>query len=661
MIRSFHKYEVKIIAKNFKTPNFEFKNTAQISFYNNENAIIKKIELAYTDNKAIENIFIKNNEINLDNCYIKEIDTKYIKGKTNKTILNFSAENCFFDSKNSIIDFSNIILKSNEILFNNSIFIADKIEFSNTIFNSKQVNFEYTYFKCKEISFQKSIFYKGDISFKNSKFTNGYKNFQEIQFNNGRKNFENIDFGNGDIDYTATNFANGKKSFKSSIFGTGKIDFSRVQFGIGETSFEKVYFDDGDISFRSAIFKEGKVNFISANFGNGKKHFINTDFGNGNVIFKNADFKNGKVSFRLAIFGEGIVDFHYSEFGNGDIIFDSTKFTNGGIDFKTVNFGTGKVSFRKAFLGNGNIIFEASKLKGIFIISNTVFGNGEFNFQDVYFENADLEIINVDFGLGKVTFNNSRFNILSLKESQLDNFFDLRLSKCNLLNLSNTVIKDIIDINPLGYTSTIKDFNFTEMRLLGRIYLDWKVNNVKEIIYNQQSTFKSKSEQFRMLKENYNLTGQYSYEDQAYVEFKRCEAKANLEIEKARGKLKRIKAHLKFWFEWLIFDKMGKYATDPLRVLITMGITYLIFTLTYILVAEFGDIHIISSLFDSNDPRVLNPYGRAFYHSAITFLTIGYGDYYPDGISRWISAIEGFTGLFQMSYFTVAFVRKVLR
>ncbi len=50
-----------------------------------------------------------------------------------------------------------------------------------------------------------------------------------------------------------------------------------------------------------------------------------------------------------------------------------------------------------------------------------------------------------------------------------------------------------------------------------------------------------------------------------------------------------------------------------------------------------------------------------FYHSAITFLTIGYGDYYPAGISRVISIVEGWSGLFLMSYFTVAFVRKILR
>ncbi len=53
--------------------------------------------------------------------------------------------------------------------------------------------------------------------------------------------------------------------------------------------------------------------------------------------------------------------------------------------------------------------------------------------------------------------------------------------------------------------------------------------------------------------------------------------------------------------------------------------------------------------------------GKAIYYSAITFLTIGYGDYYPLGASQWLAGIEGFIGLFLMSYFTVAFVRKVLR
>jgi hypothetical protein len=52
---------------------------------------------------------------------------------------------------------------------------------------------------------------------------------------------------------------------------------------------------------------------------------------------------------------------------------------------------------------------------------------------------------------------------------------------------------------------------------------------------------------------------------------------------------------------------------------------------------------------------------KSFFFGAITFLTIGYGDFYPMGAVRFLSGIEGFVGVFMMSYFTVAFVRKILR
>jgi len=106
---------------------------------------------------------------------------------------------------------------------------------------------------------------------------------------------------------------------------------------------------------------------------------------------------------------------------------------------------------------------------------------------------------------------------------------------------------------------------------------------------------------------------------------------------------------------------MGKYATDPLRVVLTMVITYVGFSLIYVALGLFGDMQIVSSLFKPDDPAVMSIFPRAFYHSAVTFLTIGYGDYYPDGFTRWVSGFEGFVGVFQMSYFAVAFVRKMLR
>ena len=52
---------------------------------------------------------------------------------------------------------------------------------------------------------------------------------------------------------------------------------------------------------------------------------------------------------------------------------------------------------------------------------------------------------------------------------------------------------------------------------------------------------------------------------------------------------------------------------------------------------------------------------NALYFSVVTLATIGYGDFAPDGFARIIAGTEGFMGVFMMSYFTVAFVRKILR
>ena len=677
-IHFFSKYEIKISKKEFDTGFVKCQKTAIVTFFNKDTKEVQ--EYGYLDNSSIYDILKTNKEIQLDNCYIKDFELIKFNNATKTEQLRFhniSSENVFFDSPDKTIDLSNLHFLKDEISFRNSIFICKELNFQETMFNSKFVNFEYITFNCETINFSKTTFSDGDVSFKHAKFKEGVKSFEDINFGHGKVVFEDVEFGNGDVLFTNTNFNDGKCSFKVANFGKGKVDFSRCKFGTSETSFEKVNFGDGSISFRSADFQDGKVNFISSVFGDGNKSFINTEFGNGNITFKNSNFGNGKKSFRLAVFGEGSVDFHFATFNKGDIIFDRVKFKDGGIDFKAVDFGVGKTSFKKTSFGHGNIIFENCKLDGLFLMEDSVFGNGEFNLQEAEFEKAVAEIHNVDFGVGKISFQRSKFKTLSLKNSQLSNYFDLRIKSCEMLDLSNTVIKDIVDLNPYDYDAEIKAINLSGMRLLGRIYIDWRKSKIKDLIYNQkEETTRSKEEQFRILKENYSVTGLYSYEDEAYVEFKRTEAKAILEHAlsdkpKEAGKfnilwlMKVFQARLKYFFNWLIFDKMGKYATDPVRVLITMVITYLLFTFVYLILAEFGNVHIISSLFDASDPeqakKILSPIGKAFYHSSITFLTIGYGDYYPDGISRWISAIEGFVGLFQMSYFTVAFVRKVLR
>jgi hypothetical protein len=197
------------------------------------------------------------------------------------------------------------------------------------------------------------------------------------------------------------------------------------------------------------------------------------------------------------------------------------------------------------------------------------------------------------------------------------------------------------------------------MRLIGKLFIDWEHNRCISLITRQDKTTpRQKAEQFRILKENFSNTGKYGDEDEAYVMFKRYEAKSWLSEQREKGGIRAIAAYLPYSFQWLVFDKIGLYATSPGRVLLSVLAFWFFFGFTYFFIDAAGIGKTMSSV---GNPDQLSPLFQSFYHSAITFFTIGYGDVYPMGLSRIISGVEGFMGVFMMSYFTVAFVRKVLR
>ncbi len=119
----------------------------------------------------------------------------------------------------------------------------------------------------------------------------------------------------------------------------------------------------------------------------------------------------------------------------------------------------------------------------------------------------------------------------------------------------------------------------------------------------------------------------------------------------------KLNAYPNYYFKDLLLDKAGLYATAPIRVLWSMLISYIFFSLilTLTTLIEIGGL---SGVENQNLSTIISD---SFYFSIITYLTVGYGDFCPLGINRWIAGIEGFVGVFLMAYFTVAFVRKILR
>jgi hypothetical protein len=469
-----------------------------------------------------------------------------------------------------------------------------------------------------------------------------------------------IRFGDGNIDFEQAIFAKGLLSFNSTNFGDGHISFAYALFRNGNVDFANTVFGTGDVNFKNCVFHNGTKDFQYADFGSGNVSFVNTEFGDGDVTFINTVFHDGDVTFKVARFGTGKVDFHFAKFGNGDIVFERTEFGNGRVDFRTAEFNHGRINFNRAVFGDGDISFEGSELKsGKFMFKRANLGSGSFSFEQAEFANAELYLDGTDFGSGTISFYNSKFKLLSLRSCHLDNYLDLRCQQAEYVDLSDTVARDIIDIMPYEVKVNISILNLTGMRLIGQIYIDWELNKVQNIIENQQETgLRNKAEQFRILKQNFNATGHYNDEDKAYVEFKRYESLADLEESMRKKPVSALWQYPVYWFKWLIFDKIGLYATAPGRVLVSVLVSWFIFGTLFFLIQLAGLGNTTSSV---GNPDKLSALAQSFYHSAITFFTIGYGDVFPQGMSRVLSALEGFMGVFMMSYFTVAFVRKVLR
>lgn len=465
------------------------------------------------------------------------------------------------------------------------------------------------------------------------------------------------------VDFSAkgTVFVSRKVScFAHAIFTGDRISFAEAHFVTARTEFLQCRFPDGDVDFSRVDFGSGDLLFQFTQFGKGELHFEHARFGFGKTSFVNTDFGSGKVVFRGSHFGPGEVEFHFARFGKGDKLFDKTVFESRLLDFRKVEFGSGKIDFRSASFGSARIIFDESEVeRGKINFNRSDFGSGSFSWEDAIAPNSELSMEKSELRQTAVSFSGSTFRKLLLSSCQFSNHLDLRVKSCNLVDLSDTLNRDLIDLKPTKHAVDIKELYLTGMRNVGRIMLDWRANKVEQLIVNQPaSTLWEKTDQFRILKEDFRNSGQYQDEDLAYVAFKRMELKAEFNDAKERGGIHLVLAQIKAWNEWLIFDQIGRYATDPIRVLTSMFVVYVLFSLSYVLLIPYTDSDIVSSL---GDPDHLSLAVKSFYHSAITFLTIGYGDYYPSGSIRWLSSLEGFVGLFLMSYFTVAFVRKILR
>ena len=451
------------------------------------------------------------------------------------------------------------------------------------------------------------------------------------------------------VDFSFCNFTGEKADFSSCHFGLGNLSFKNSKFGDFNVDFSNTSYSEGNNIFQYVQFGTGKISFENASFINGNISYINTSFGDGNVNFKNVNF------------GDGNVTFSFSSFGKGSVMYDRCRFNGLSVDFSKVEFGAGRVYFRRVDFGDSEVSFREIEHHGSEKINfrRAKFGNRSITFEDALFGGSDVLFDETEFKKGSVSFLNIEANSLSFSKCLLSNYIDFRVKKCDSINLSNSIIRDILEFKPGIAPVELNTLYLQGVRLLGKVFISWDENKAYNLIKNQKNTsLQEKAEQFRILKEDFRTSGNYNDEDKAYVYFKRYELRTLYTSKIKANKLNKLLYLPLVIFQKLILDFMGLYATSPIRVLISILIANVIYSFIYIsfLVSKTGHI----SCIDDN-MNFMYKFLDSIYFSSITFFTIGYGECVPTGLLKIIAPIEGFTGVFLMSYFTVAFVRKILR
>jgi hypothetical protein len=495
-----------------------------------------------------------------------------------------------------------------------------------------------------------------------------------------RSNFSKVYFGN-DCRLKNTIFAN-RTSFKGSYFGSTSM-FDHCSF------MDDVYFSDSHFEqsthFNNSKF-HGNANFSDCYFAP-KCNFDESTF-------------YSSVEFRRTIFSD-YCSINFTKFKR-DAIFIGAKFEDyisfWGAEFDVSNFRDSSFGIRTRFehaIINASACFDLSKFGIESSFAGTSFKNSA-SFHSAYFSEG-MQFIDSHFNgyasfqsatfKNGVTFNKSKF----LDTTQFDKsefgdvsfnttVFSSNVSFANCLFHGNLGL-DNLDFRKMSFayskfknTSFIGQFNPISLASIDFTGVD--------LVVDKQMDKAQRKDAYRNLKLLFNQLGDYDEEDHAYAEFRKYQALEN------RGKfsfhpLSLLKC-IKWFIIWLLFDAIGGYGTRPTRVFGWMLFTYLLFTALFFGIPELthndllsGDeqkyiivnvknvpitqpmIHkanIISDL--SQKERI----GKALYHSGVTFLTIGYGDLRPcTGLGVFLSIMEGFCGLFLMSYLTIAFSRKVLR
>lgn len=393
-------------------------------------------------------------------------------------------------------------------------------------------------------------------------------------------------------------------------------------------------------------------------------------------------------------------------------IFDETVFLDscdlsgeyqGYTSFERASFFGDTADFQEACFDGAN--FRGIHAKGCYFnFQETRIVNNDFLFSDCIIENGDVDFAGTVFDhvelisfLGTESNSLIRFNRVSFRCNEL-RWFRANINKlvfmacdfectkaefemeCDTLIMHDGTNLRILDFRKLSDLSAL---SLCGLANTGIILIDYGPRELIKMIDVDKPTVwvrrndwrkpnhKDKADQYFLLKQTFNKSGMFDYEDEMYCAYRREMRKHQLDEARVRirdrenGMLDRIKSVTylpkHFFFDFFLCDLIGCYSTSPKRVFISCLVTILAFALLFIpFTAPLPPLDLVHD-FGGSSLAVANSLSRCLYGSAQAFLTVGFLGSSASGIPQALCALEGFIGVFLITYFTASFAHRVLR
>lgn len=261
----------------------------------------------------------------------------------------------------------------------------------------------------------------------------------------------------------------------------------------------------------------------------------------------------------------------------------------------------------------------------------------------------------------------------SFNATKFDDTANFMYAKFNKeLEFYNTIFKDrcYLEVEHFGHSV---DFRGTEVR--GAVFIDGaklcKDDYPTKLIVKEEgekTNNKETKENILTVKQICNKMAKYEDEDKFHYWYKVFDRE-----DRYRDQNGKLKERIKYWlWEKLFLDKFTKYFTDPVRVFRATAMVFVIFGSLYCLPficsikgpngkLLWENLRFSLQRWD-NVWLFFEHVGKSFYFSAITFATVGYGDYQPVNFwAMFFSSIEGVLGVFLMATLVITLTKKFLR